>query len=63
MNKFMVTDDNAVDAFCYEVEFVDMEHTIEWLLDAVEKYKSPEATEHLEIVRDILARKRRLLFP
>lgn len=46
----------------YEVEFVDMEHTLEWLLETAEKYNCDEAVKHLKMAEKLIKQKRSLIF-
>lgn len=53
---------NGEPIVCHEVEFVDMDHTLEWLLETVENYRCAEALTHLKAAKKLLEKKRKSIF-
>lgn len=41
-----------------KVDFQDMEHTLEWLMEMLEQYEIGEAYQPLELVQKLVARKK-----
>ena len=62
MRKIIIATVAGKPVDCYEVEFVDMDHTLVFLLETAEKYEFTHAITYLEITREIIAEKRRVLF-
>ncbi len=47
---------------CHEVEFRDMDHTLEWLLETAESYGCKEAVEHLQKAKYLISQSKESLF-
>ena len=47
---------------CYEVEFIDMKHTLEWLLETARRYNCDEAIKHLKMAKKYIRQKERAIF-
>jgi len=53
---------NLNGAVRYELEFVDMDDTLEWLLENAELCGCDDAIKHLEAAKRIISKKRHSLF-
>ncbi len=53
---------NGHTIICHEIEFIEMDNTLDWLLDTAEQYECIEALSPLEDARDIIAQQKQFIF-
>lgn len=45
-----------------QIDFVDMNHTLEWLLETASKYRCKNSIAHLKAAQDSINQRKRILF-
>ncbi len=53
---------NGQVAICHELEFVDMDNTLDWLLETAETYNCTDALSLLENARHAIDQQKQILF-
>ncbi len=53
---------NGQAIICHELEFVDMDNTLDWLLETAETYNCTDALSLLENAKHVIDQQKQLLF-